>query len=271
MFHFDGSRTWLITLFVLITVGGGILAMALRGGSGVPEYGYKVLRRFPHDEGAFTQGLLIDRSSGQLFESTGQYGHSTLREVELATGKVLRSVPLEEKLFGEGLALVGDRLIQLTWRENTAIVWDRDFNRLSSFSYEGEGWGLTWDPASKLLVMSNGTHKLSFRDPETFDEKRSVFVRRDQRPVNGLNELEWFGGKIYANQYQSDRIYEIDPRNGEVTAVIDLTGLWPENTRPENREKIPNGIAVNPENDHIIVTGKNWPWMYELELVLKER
>lgn len=264
----DPNRRFLLLMFVLIVLGGGSLAMMTRDfGSGVPEYTYRVLREYPHDPKAFTQGLWIDPSDGMVYESTGRYGESTVRHVELETGKILKTAPLDSRLFGEGLAFGNGMLVQLTWQNEKAIVWTKDLEKTQEFEYSNEGWGLCFD--GKHFVMSNGTWRLSFRDPETFAEVRRVDVTRGTRFVGQLNELEYFGGRIYANRLGSDEIVQIDPDSGKVLSVIDLAGLWPADQRPRDGGVL-NGIAVNPATDRMVVTGKYCPKMFEIEIVRKD-
>ncbi len=261
----DSSRRFLVIMFVMIAIGGGMLALALRPGGDVPEYTYEILRRFPHDRQAFTQGLWIDPKDGMVYESTGVYGQSTMRKCKLETGEVLQSVKLGPKEFGEGIAFAHGQLVQLTWQEEKAIVWSMDLERTGELPFQGDGWGLTFDGTH--LVMSNGTSRLSFRDPKTFEEVRRIEVTRNGRLVGQLNELEYFGGKIYANRLYTDMIYEIDPRTGKVQADINLKGLWPVADRP--RDGLLNGIAVSQAGE-LVVTGKYCPEMFEVKLKLSE-
>jgi len=222
----------------------------------------EVLASHPHDPQAYTQGLLW--SGGRLFESTGLYKESTVREVQPETGKVLRSVHLADKYFGEGLALVDDRLIQITWQEGTAFVYGRaDFAVRGQFSYTGEGWGLTWD--GKRLIMSDGTDRLTFRDPVTFNSLGGVNVSEDGSPVLNVNELEWVDGVLYANVWQTDRILRIDPATGRVTAEIDASGLLSDRERVG--ADVLNGIAWRPDTKTFYITGKKWPKMFEVVFV----
>jgi glutaminyl-peptide cyclotransferase len=219
----------------------------------------KVLATRPHDPQAYTQGLLWH--AGRLFESTGLYGASSLREVEPETGKVLRSTALPAKDFGEGLALVGDRLIQLTWQEGTAYVWGlAKLDLRNQFSYTGEGWGLTWD--GKRLIMSDGSDRLTFRDPATFDVLGGVNVSLDGHPVLDVNELEWVDGAVYANVWQTDSILRIDPASGRVTAAIDAAGLLTDAERAT--AEVLNGIAWRPDTRTFYITGKKWPKLFEV-------
>ncbi len=215
---------------------------------------------FPHDPAAFTQGLIY--AGGLLYESTGLYGESTLREVDPATGEVLRHLSLPEPLFGEGLALVDGRLIQLTWREGVALIYSRDtFTLTGMFPYEGEGWGLCAD--GERLAMSDGSAAITFRDAETFTALGWLPVTLDGQPVTRLNELECAGGAIYANVWKESRIVRIDPATGAVTAVIDVPPLLTEEeAAAAGTAGVLNGIAYNPEQDLFYVTGKYWPRLF---------
>lgn len=217
----------------------------------------KVVRRTAHDPAAFTQGLLWH--DGQLFESTGRYGQSTLRQVDPTSGRVARQVALDDRYFGEGLALVGRRLIQLTWQRGVALVWDLGtFEQVESFAYAGEGWGLCFD--GLRLVMSDGSDRLTFRDPASFAETGRIAVTNAGRPVQRLNELECVDGLVYANVWQTEEIVRIDPETGIVTGVIDASGLL-DGPLPE----VLNGIAYVPTSQRFLITGKLWPRMFEVE------
>ncbi len=219
----------------------------------------RVLRRYPHDRDAFTQGLLWH--DGFLYESTGQRGESSLRKVRLDDGRVVKQQRIDDALFGEGLARVGDRLVQLTWQAELAIVADLEtLKQKSTLSYEGEGWGLCFDGSS--LVMSDGSSTLTFRDPETLRVVSRVNVRRGKRPERWLNELECVGSNIYANIWRRNEIVRIDAASGEVTAVVDASGLLtPEQAR---KADVLNGIAFRPETETFLITGKLWPTMFEV-------
>jgi len=253
-----------------IPLGIALLLWAVLGGVAgeeVERLRVNVLSESPHDSAAFTQGLVVEDGTGELarlFESTGLYGQSTLREVGLRSGEVLRSVSLPADHFGEGLALVGDRLIQLTWREGVAHVYDRDtFEKTGQFTYSGEGWGLCYD--GRRLMMSDGSAKLFFRSPETFELQGSVEVTLDGRPQRYLNELEFVGGRVYANVWYQDIILEIDPAGGKVTAVIDASGLLAPEERPA--ADVLNGIAYSHRTRTFFITGKRWPRMFEVTFV----
>jgi glutaminyl-peptide cyclotransferase len=231
----------------------------------IPIFGYKVVQTYPHDPEAFTQGLVYH--DGRLFEGTGLHGRSSLREVELATGKVLRSRELAEQHFGEGIAIFGDRIYQLTWQSHLGFVYDLGtFVPEGEWQYPTEGWGLTHD--GKRLIMSDGTATLHFLDPATLKETGSLEVRDDQGPVVRLNELEYVEGAIYANIWQTDRVARIDPATGRVTAWIDLQGLLPAADRTTPVDVL-NGIAYDDATDRLFVTGKLWPKLFEIELVRK--
>jgi glutamine cyclotransferase len=222
----------------------------------------RVVRVYPHDTRAWTQGLVY--FDGGLYESTGLQGRSSLRRVNPDSGVVERLINLEAPLFAEGLARVNDELIQLTWKDGVAFVWKLgNFERLREHRYQGEGWGLCFD--GKRLVMSDGTDKLSFRDPRRFQEEGSVQVVRAGQPVRNLNELECVDGAVYANIWQTDTIVRIDPSSGEVTAWIDASGLL----QPGERAgaDVLNGIAHVPERNTFLITGKFWPHLFEVKFL----
>lgn len=232
----------------------------------IPTYTYTVVNSYPHDPQAFTQGLIY--VDGVLYEGTGLNGRSSLRRVHLETGEVQEIVDLDQQYFGEGIALFGDRIIQLTWQSNVAFVYDaQSFERLGEFAYPTEGWGLTHDDTQ--LIMSDGTANLYFRDPETFAEIGRVEVRDATGPVVRLNELEYINGEVYANVWQTDRIARIDPQTGRVTGWIDLTGLLSAADRTPDVDVL-NGIAYDAANDRLFVTGKLWPRLFEIDLILVE-
>jgi glutaminyl-peptide cyclotransferase len=222
----------------------------------------QVVATYPHDPNAFTQGLVL--ASGRLFESTGLEGRSSLREVELTTGRVLRRLDVPAPVFAEGLALVGTRLFQITWKHETVYTYDRDtFKKGPTFPYSGEGWGLCHN--GQELVMSDGSARLTFRGPETFRVMREVVVREAGRPVDQLNELECVGPHVYANVWMTDRIVRIDPKTGAVTATIDASNLLPSAERYGT--DVLNGIAHDPANDTVLITGKLWPKLFRVRFV----
>ena len=240
---------------------GGPSGAATESGE-VLRLGVRVREVMPHDPGAFTQGLLW--SEGRLYESTGEYGSSSLRRVDPASGAVEKKVDLASDLFGEGLALVGERLIQLTWKRGVALVYDVEtFEEVDRYSYEGEGWGLCYD--GHRLFMSDGSGSLSVRDRDSFEELTRLQVSLEGRPLGALNELECAEGWIYANVYQTDAIVRIDPLSGEVRAVILVAGLL----SPEERAAadVLNGIAYRGDNNSFLLTGKHWPAMFEVEFI----
>lgn len=227
-------------------------------------YGYQVLNVFPHDPTAFTQGLVYQ--DGIFYEGTGLRGQSTLRRVDPATGEVLQGVRLPDQYFGEGIAVLGDRLYQLTWQENTGFIYDKaSFELLGTWNYAGEGWGLTTD--GQRLIMSDGSHELRFLDPVTMQELGRVAVLDgDGLPVTRLNELEWVEGEVWANVWQTDRIARIDPASGRLLGWIDLTGLLPVEDRAAQRVDVLNGIAYDAARDRVFVTGKWWPKLFEIQV-----
>ncbi len=233
----------------------------IAAGEGVTRLRVRVLARHPHDPKAFTQGLLWH--GGRLYESTGlRGGRSSVREVDLATGRVLRRRALDADFFGEGLALVGGDLVQLTWTSGVAFRWRlRSFEPRGRFTYRGEGWGLCFD--GRQLVMSDGSAWLAFRDPKTFEVRRRVRVTLHGRPVDRLNELECVEGAVFANVWTTDHIVRIDPASGRVTALVDASGLLSSEERA-GRADVLNGIAWVPEWERFLITGKRWPWLFEV-------
>ncbi len=248
-----------------------LLLVAACGGAGdgnaeppaeIPRKQLEIVRTYPHDSQAFTQGLLV--RGDQVFESTGLRGQSSLREVDLTTGQIQRRVDLPPALFGEGLASVGSQLIQLTWTAGVARVYDRDsFALVREHRYTTQGWGLCYD--GSRLVMSDGSSTLYFRDPATFELQRQVEVRQAGEPLERLNELECVNGKVYANVFETDWIAEIDPASGDVTAVIDGSGLLTASERAG--ANVLNGIAYRAGGGTFLITGKLWPRMFEVRLV----
>ncbi len=224
---------------------------------------YRIVHTYPHDPHAFTQGLIF--VDGSLYESTGLNGQSSLRMVDLATGRNLQSQPVDSKYFAEGLTAWGATLVQLTWESHVAFVYDRfSFRVLRTFSYSGEGWGLTQD--GKYLILSDGSDTLRFFDPATFRELRRVSVKDHGKPVSEINELEFIHGEIYANIWHSDRIARIAPGTGKVLGWIDLKGLLADSERA-TPEAVLNGIAYDSVHDRLFVTGKLWPKLFEIRVV----
>jgi glutamine cyclotransferase len=262
-----GYRHRLFGLLVAIALLAPIAVAAQEAspvGAVTPPFGYRVVTEYPHDRRAFTQGLAY--VDDVLYEGTGLYGESMLRRVDLETGEVLHGVGLSEEYFGEGIAVLGDRIYQLTWKNGVCVVYDREtFELLDAFTYQTEGWGLTTD--GERLIMSDGTNRLFIRDPETFAELDTIDVYDGARAIWNLNELEVVDGEIWANVWQTDRIARIDPETGQVTGWIDLTGLLTEGDRERHPVDVLNGIALNPETDRVFVTGKLWPKLFEIVIV----
>lgn len=229
----------------------------------VPVESYQIVHAYPHDASAFTQGLVF--VDGMLYESTGLRGHSSLRMVDLQSGRVLQRHDMPAKYFGEGLTDWRSSLIQLTWQAQVGFVYDRfSFRILQTFTYPWEGWGLTHD--SKHLILSDGSSNLYLLDPSTFKQVGRIQVTADGRPVADLNELEYIHGEIFANVWETNRIARISPATGKVLAWIDLSGLRPASTM-QNSDAVLNGIAYDSEHDRLFVTGKLWPKVYEIKLV----
>jgi glutaminyl-peptide cyclotransferase len=250
---------------MLMVLGASLLACApatVAQRKPAPVQGYKIVATFPHDTTSFTQGLVF--ADGALYESTGLQRESTLRRVDLTTGRTLQRLDVPAEYFAEGLALVGDELLQLTWQHQLGFVYDRKtFRQKRTFRYNTEGWGLAYDGTSRL-VMSDGSDTLSFLDPKTLAVIRTMRVQDAGRPVGNLNELEWIEGEIWANVWMTDRIARISPNTGEVNAWIDLTSLWPVAMRPSPSEQVLNGIAYDKATRRIFVTGKKWPRLYQI-------
>ena len=229
----------------------------------LPIYGYTVVRTYPHDPAAFTQGL--EFADGVLYEGTGLNGRSSIRRVKLETGDVLQQHNVDAQYFGEGIAIVGSELFELTWQSGIAFVYDRNsFAPKKSFRYTGEGWGLTHDGTN--LIMSDGTEFLRILDPATFAERRRVRVTAVGQPLKNLNELEYVKGEIFANIWMTDYIARIDPATGRVNSYIDLRGLMP----PNASRDVLNGIAYDAAGDRLFVTGKLWPRLFEIKVALKQ-
>ncbi|MBB6147285.1 glutamine cyclotransferase [Silvibacterium bohemicum] len=225
--------------------------------------GYRIVHTYPHDPEAFTQGLIF--INGQLYESTGLNGRSSLRMDDLETGKVLQRQDVPSQFFAEGLTNWGSTLVQLTWKAHIAFVYDRfSFRQLRTFPYEGEGWGLTQD--GKNLILSDGSAELRFLNPETFAVVRRITVTDHGAPVKEINELEYIHGQIYANIWYSNKIARISPQTGKVLGWIDLSGLVA-SVVPQDQNAVLNGIAYDVQHDRLFVTGKLWPKLFEIKVV----
>jgi glutamine cyclotransferase len=231
----------------------------------VVDYTYQVVGTFPHDPGAFTQGLVYLK--GVLFETTGLNGRSSLRKVDLQTGRILQKIELPSQYFGEGMTIIGDRIFQLTWQHQKGFVYNlTTFAVEKEFTYTGEGWGLTTD--GRALILSDGSNIIRFLDPVTFKVLRTISVFARGQPLSMLNELEFIKGEIYANVWQTNTVVRIDPATGNLLGTIDFTGLLsPEDYRVH--PDVLNGIAYDAANDRLFVTGKLWPKLFEVQLKRK--
>jgi glutamine cyclotransferase len=232
-------------------------------GSKAPRYGYTVVRSYPHDPNAYTQGL--EFRDGVLYEGTGLKGKSAIRRVELESGKVLFEQRIHPQYFGEGITLMAGKLFQLTWQDRVGFVYDpKTFKLIRNFSYFGEGWGLSHDSAN--LILSDGTSTLRFLEPTRFQERRKLKVTDAAVAINNLNELEWVRGEIWANVWQSDYIARISPKDGRVLGWINLQGLLSAPYKKPSAEAVLNGIAYDSQGDKLFVTGKLWPRLYEIKI-----
>jgi glutamine cyclotransferase len=240
-----------------------VLLSVLFGNGDTPEiWGYKIVNTFDHDREAFTQGLVFE--DGYLYEGTGLFGSSTLRKVELETGNVVQTHELAAEFFGEGITIYADNIIQLTLESKVGFVYSKEtFELLRQFSYATEGWGITHD--GKHLIMSDGTPMLYFLDPETFAQTDKIMVCEQDTLVWGLNELEYVDGQIYANVWPTERIARIDPQTGQIIGWIDMKGLA-DGQNDGDLDAVLNGIAYDPVNKRLFVTGKNWPKLFEIKL-----
>jgi glutaminyl-peptide cyclotransferase len=234
---------------------------------GIPVYGYQIVNTYPHDTGAFTEGLFY--FNGFLYESTGQNGQSSIRKVKLETGEVLQKREISENYFGEGIINWKDKLYELTWQTEVGFIYNFEtFAPQGQFHYPGEGWSMTTD--GKRIIMDDGTPEIRFWDPETLEEKLPrLTVTADGQPVQRLNELEWVNGEIYANIWETDRIARIDPKSGKVVGWIDCSGLLAPGERTAGSDSVLNGIAYDAAHNRLFVTGKNWPKLFEIRLVKK--
>lgn len=221
---------------------------------------YEILAEYKHDTEAFTQGLEIYNNF--LYEGTGRYGESTLRKIDIQSGKILRKIHLDSKYFGEGITILNDKIYQLTWTENTAFVYDLNFNLLKKIEYQGEGWGLANN--GQHLIMSNGSQYLFFRNPDTFEIIKKIKVEISEEKLTDINELEYLDGFIYANVWQKDYIIKIDAETGTVTAYIDLSNILEE--KYQEKVNVLNGIAYDAQNKSFLITGKLWPKIYRIKL-----
>ena len=257
-----GKRILLVST-LLISVGAVLAAtQSQKRPASAAVSTYRIVKIYPHDRGAFTQGLVY--LNGVLYEGTGQNGHSSIRRVRLENGEVLQQQPLDQKYFGEGIAIWKKSLIQLTYTTEIGFVYDLDtFQRQKAFNYTGEGWGLTHDDTR--LIMSDGSSSLRFLDPEALRETGRLVVKDAGVPVKDLNELEFVKGEILANIWRTDRVARISPKTGQVTGWIDLAGLLDPHDRAGT--DVLNGIAYDAAADRLFVTGKLWPKLFEVRIV----
>ena len=229
-------------------------------------YDARAVRSFPHDTRAFTQGLFF--ADGALFESTGKRGASVIRRLDLRDGSAVAEVRLPDEVFGEGATVVDDRIVSLSWRAGLGFVHDAEtLERLGTFPLAGEGWGLAYDAGGDRLILSDGTPRLRFLDPSTYEETGGVDVTLQGRALPRLNELEVIGSEVWANVWQQDFVVRIDPDTGVVTGVIDVSGLFPAEERADPRDDVPNGIAYEEGSGRLFMTGKRWPAVFEVELI----
>lgn len=241
------------------------LSLNIKSASKPASYRYTVVATYPHDTRAYTQGLAFDGNT--LYEGTGQRGISDLRIVDLKSGQVVKNTPLPDQVFGEGIAILGDKIYQLSWQEQRGFVYDKKtFQKVSEFTYAGEGWGLTTD--GKMLYQSDGTRAIRIIDPANLTEKSRIEVFDNVGPVEYINELEYINGELWANIYQTDKIARIDPETGRVLGYIDFSNLLPKEDYTESTDVL-NGIAYHKGTGKIYVTGKNWPKLFEVKVVKK--
>ena len=223
---------------------------------------HSIVGTYPHDTSSYTQGLII--YNGNMYEGTGNYGHSMLKQVDMKTGKAIREISLDKKYFGEGVTILNDTVYQLTWKEKTVFVYTlKDFKKIKEFSVDIEGWGLTND--GKNLIVSTGSSDLFYYDPSTFKLIKAQTITDAGSPTHDINELEYINGFIYANQYQAPYIFKIDPASGQIVAKADLTGMWDRIKAIDPEADVPNGIAYDAATKKIYITGKWWPELYEVQ------
>jgi len=243
------------------------LSLLIAACGAAPESGYQVVHTYPHDREAFTQGL--EYRGGYLYEGTGLEGKSSLRKVKLENGQVVQKIDIMPLYFGEGITVLNQQIVEITWKHHVGLVYDQaTFRQTKSFNYPGEGWGLCNDGTN--IYMSDGTSQIRVWDPANFQEKRRINVHDGARPIEELNELEWVKGEIYANVWKTDRIARINPADGSVTGWIDLTGILSAADR-NGTEDVLNGIAYDSAGDRLFVTGKQWPKLFEIKLIPKKR
>jgi glutaminyl-peptide cyclotransferase len=260
------KKAFVAVLFIAVIVLSAVVLLVLTYQGQTPQsptaYGYRVINTYPHDTAAYTEGLIFH--NGTLYESTGGLGTSYLRRVDLQTGNVLQQVDLSSGFYGEGLTLVNDSLVQLTWQNKVGFVYDaQTFGLMGNFSYATQGWGLTFD--GNRLIMSDGTANLYFLDPASYAVIGQISVKDGNRSVTNINELEYVNGDVYANIWHTTNLAIINPTNGQIKGWIDLSGLH----QPQGPDDVLNGIAYDQNTGRLFVTGKNWPNLYQIELVPK--
>jgi glutamine cyclotransferase len=255
-------------ILLLCIIGFSFLSCSPPNGKFPKYYTYQIAETFPHDHNAFTQGLVFE--TGFFYESTGRHRFSSVRKVDPPTGEILKRYNLDDNYFGEGLTVVDDQIIQLTWRSKVGFVYDKEsFKLLKTFNYQTEGWGITYD--GNRLIMSDGTENLYFLDPETFEIKSQVRVLDGDDPVKRLNELEYIKGEVFANVWMTENIVRINPETGEVIGWISLQGLKDRAILVPSVDFVLNGIAYDKINNRIFVTGKLWPKIFHITLVPIDR
>jgi glutamine cyclotransferase len=249
-----------VAIFLIAVLPGG----ALPAQAAVPVFGYEIVKTYPHDPHAFTEGLFY--LNGFLYESTGLEGQSSIRKVQLETGEVVQKIDVPPQYFGEGIVNWKRRLISLTWKTQVGFVYDlATLTQERKFSYEGEGWALTQD--GKRLIMSDGTAELRFLNPDTLQETGRIKVTYEGQPLRNVNELEWVKGRIYANVWETDMMILVDPASGAVTGIVNLAGLLSASERLAGPDSVLNGIAYDAAHDRLFVTGKNWPKLFEIRVL----
>ncbi len=256
----------LLPLLALLIACGIFAQTATKKSASVPVYTYQIVHSYPHDRSAFTEGL--EYHDGFLYESTGLNRRSSLRKVRLETGEVVQQIPLADKYFGEGIAILGDQIAQLTYQTEVGFIYSlKDFHLLRQFTYKGEGWALTH--TATTVYMDDGTDEIRLWDPKTLAERRRIKVHDGARSINNVNELEYVEGELYANIWQTDRIARISPTTGAITGWIDMTGLLSPMYR-NGTEDVLNGIAYDAVHKRLFVTGKLWPNLFEVKIVPKK-
>ncbi|MFW6000859.1 MAG: glutaminyl-peptide cyclotransferase [Halanaerobium sp.] len=254
--------SFLNPLFLIQGLNKGIILNAEDNTTSAAEINYRIINTYPHAKDSFTQGF--EYYDGYLYESTGLYGRSSLRKIELKTGRVINKINLDKKYFGEGITILNNKIYQLSWKSNTVFVYDLDFNQIKKYYYNGEGWGLCNN--GQYLIMSNGSEFIYFRDPDSFEVIKKIKVVFNNEEVKNINELEFIKGYIYANIWQKDIIIKINPNSGKVEAYLDLEHILDKSKYDYNIDVL-NGIAYLEKNDSFLITGKFWPKIFEIKLL----